>query len=805
MLTTLALSLVPALPGPEVLPFSAGRFDKPGKDAARLELSGGAELVRGEGGAHLELGEGRLVARVTVPAAPAPEKVPSGGWFGLVTIDDAGTEGQGSLDLAAYAAEGSVPLVKETFATEQVSDRGRVRVLIPAADFAPLAGSSLRLELSGRGPVQLRLDDLTVQRFHVAPTKKLVGKANGKLGPDLLGIGAFGFTGLTEHHGNAFSILDVGKEGPAARAGLKKGDVVVDLEGEPLPSSSIAPGWEWFRESHEAMFGRAIESALFEGRREVKVTVLRPDAGGATFETLELSLEVPFTTAPGERFPLAGTLAGELRADLIGWTARNQKEDGSWPGTGAVNPAMAGLALLGTHDPRYAEQIRRCVDWILARNPKPSEMKGLAFWTIAFHGMFLAEYHLASGDERVLPWITEALEWLPSTTHESKWGMQGFGHGPDGLPYGNKGLMAPCAHLLVFDALGRRCGVDSKVWEHIEPYVVHSWSDPDKEGHGGMGYNASYKDKGEFWSRTGLVALAAALRGDTGRMHLPLCLFMGERHPWMLNSHAYGEPGAALGLVSLAVAHRPTFEEILPQWKWRFLAAWEPGFGLRYSTPHMGAPYMGGEAIINPSYALLMAVENRGLVMTGGEPERWLDDGFEVLLEPGTLDGWHALPGGAWDWRGDVLVGTSPKEEQRHGLLVTDERFGDFEARLEFRTLSGCSGFYFRVEENGGGTGVSGFQAEVDPSYETGGLYETGGRGWVVRTDPELVKAIYTPGDWTRMSVRALGGDVEVRVNGVLTAGLEDDPGRREGHLGLQLHGSQDLQVEFRNLRLRRL
>ena len=87
----------------------------------------------------------------------------------------------------------------------------------------------------------------------------------------------------------------------------------------------------------------------------------------------------------------------------------------------------------------------------------------------------------------------------------------------------------------------------------------------------------------------------------------------------MFNSHAYGEPGAALGLLSLAVVDRPAFERVIAQYRWRFLASWEPGYGLRYTTPHMGAPYMGGESVVNLAYLLLFAVEDGGLVMAGRE------------------------------------------------------------------------------------------------------------------------------------------------------------------------------------------
>lgn len=181
----------------------------------------------------------------------------------------------------------------------------------------------------------------------------------------------------------------------------------------------------------------------------------------------------------------------------------------------------------------------------------------------------------------------------------------------------------------------------------------------------------------------------------------------------------------------------------------------------------------------------------------------------EQLLVPGSLDGWHAAPGGTWTWepgaQGDVLVGSSAASESRHGLLISDGVYGDFRARLEFRAVRGCSGFYFRVEERSDAVGVSGFQAEIEPSFETGGLYETAGRGWVVRPDPELVASIFEPGEWSEMIVTATGPDVEVRVNGEVTARLESDPGRRRGRFALQLHGNQDLHVEFRALEVTRL
>ena len=64
------------------------------------------------------------------------------------------------------------------------------------------------------------------------------------------------------------------------------------------------------------------------------------------------------------------------------------------------------------------------------------------------------------------------------------------------------------------------------------------------------------------------------------------------------------------------------------------------------------------------------------------------------------------------------------------------------------------------------------------------------------------MREVYEPGEWTSLRIRAVGRDVDVYVNGYRTASLRDDPGRTEGHLGLQLHGGQDMHVEYRNLQL---
>ncbi|WP_336518286.1 DUF1080 domain-containing protein [Pollutibacter soli] len=176
---------------------------------------------------------------------------------------------------------------------------------------------------------------------------------------------------------------------------------------------------------------------------------------------------------------------------------------------------------------------------------------------------------------------------------------------------------------------------------------------------------------------------------------------------------------------------------------------------------------------------------------------------WQPLFDGKTLKGWHILPGGNWKVENGVIVGTSERSDERHGLLVSDKIYKDFELSVQYLAVKGNSGLYFRAEEVGGAYGVKGFQAEIDPFHDAGGLYETSGRDWVVKPDSNEVKKWYKPGEWNTMTVSAKGRSIVVHVNGYKTAELQNDPGRTEGHIALQLHGGQDMLVSFRNIKIK--
>lgn len=181
-------------------------------------------------------------------------------------------------------------------------------------------------------------------------------------------------------------------------------------------------------------------------------------------------------------------------------------------------------------------------------------------------------------------------------------------------------------------------------------------------------------------------------------------------------------------------------------------------------------------------------------------PPKWHN-----LFDGKTTNGWHALPGGKWTVENGILTGRSDQNEEHHGILVSDKQYKNFEIEIVYKSVKGNSGLYFRCDEVGGLYGVSGFQAEIHPTDDAGGLYETDGRQWVVKPKEEDVKKYYKAGDWNKMCVRAVDGNIRVTVNGTTTADLKNDPGRKQGHFGLQLHGGQDMLVMFKSVRLKDL
>ncbi|BDS06593.1 hypothetical protein NT6N_16330 [Oceaniferula spumae] len=577
-----------------------------------------------------------LSCQFDVPELTEKEAKVKGDWTGVLSLDHIGTVGKGTARCEASlhdAATGEkIDSITAKAGYEVDAEKPatfRVWKEFSAKEMAELVGKKLELRISVKGSTPVVVSGVSLSRLHSQPSGKLFGRSNGGSGPDLLGVGSLGFDAMTEHRQNILTVIKVRKGSPAEKAGLKDGDQIIGVASKPLPVNNLNPSWDWFYNSHEATIGRAVAASWStkppQGRGVVSLEVLR--SGKPASLRCQLSQPMDFENI------LSSKNKEVMHQQMIDYLVKTQHQNGSWKGP--IQTTFSALALLATQDPAHAPRIKNAVDWMLNKYPEPENFGNLGYWHSSYAGILYAEYYLATGDERVLPRMAAILRWVRSGVYTSKWGMLCLGHGTGGLPYGQKALVAPAAHALVFDSLAEKCGIESGLWDVLLPYMEHSWSDPAKGGHGAMGYNASYKDKGEFWSRSGLFAMAAHLRGEREDMEDAMISFMRGHHPWIRNSHAYGEPGGSIGLIALNLCRPDYFTEVLNAYGWWFALAWEPEFGLRFTMPHMGAPYMGAEDLINATYALVFAAPKKTLFITGGEKRNWLDvSKLETPLSP---------------------------------------------------------------------------------------------------------------------------------------------------------------------------
>jgi hypothetical protein len=168
------------------------------------------------------------------------------------------------------------------------------------------------------------------------------------------------------------------------------------------------------------------------------------------------------------------------------------------------------------------------------------------------------------------------------------------------------------------------------------------------------------------------------------------------------------------------------------------------------------------------------------------------------------LTGWKIY--GTEKWyvdNGELICESGP--DKQYGYFGTEADYKDFELTLEFKQESnGNSGVFFHSSIEG--TRVSGWQAEVAPlNHSTGGIYESYGRGWLIKPNAEKEKFL-KEGEWNTMKVRVKGNNVTTWLNGQEMITLDDDKiGASNGKIALQIHDGGGVKVRWRNILVKEL
>lgn len=163
------------------------------------------------------------------------------------------------------------------------------------------------------------------------------------------------------------------------------------------------------------------------------------------------------------------------------------------------------------------------------------------------------------------------------------------------------------------------------------------------------------------------------------------------------------------------------------------------------------------------------------------------------------LNGWTIH--GTEKWyveKGELVCESGP--EKKYGYLSSDKTYKNFELTLQFKQESnGNSGVFFRSSIDG--VKISGWQCEVAPlNLHTGGIYESYGRGWLIKPNPAHEKYLI-PGKWNKLKLRVINDEVTTWLNGHMMINIIDEKiGDGNGFIALQIHDGGGIKVRWKNI-----
>lgn len=192
------------------------------------------------------------------------------------------------------------------------------------------------------------------------------------------------------------------------------------------------------------------------------------------------------------------------------------------------------------------------------------------------------------------------------------------------------------------------------------------------------------------------------------------------------------------------------------------------------------------------------------------------EEGFVVLFDGKSLDGWVQVGGSGPDYR--VQDGKLICPPGANANLFTQKEYADFILRFEFRLFEGSNnGLGIRAPLEARDVAYDGIELQIidntakryrniQPWQKHGSLYHV---------FPAKTGYLKPVGEWNQQEVVARGSKVQVILNGatILDADIDEvtdpellakHPGlkRRSGHIGFLGHNDP---VEFRNIRIKKL
>jgi hypothetical protein len=190
--------------------------------------------------------------------------------------------------------------------------------------------------------------------------------------------------------------------------------------------------------------------------------------------------------------------------------------------------------------------------------------------------------------------------------------------------------------------------------------------------------------------------------------------------------------------------------------------------------------------------ALLAAGQDQANQLTPRETQ----EGWKLLFDGQSLAGWKALSTSSPSTNGDfsagggaiVCPGTTP------GWLATNDAFGDFRLKLEFRGAAAVNSGVFIRSDAEGQPHLTGYEVQIWDHQPAG--YLTGSLVGSVKASPASILG----GKWNQFEITAERDRYLVTLNGKTLLDARDSRRVTPGLIGLQCQ--KDNRIEFRNIRL---
>ncbi|MDC1005503.1 DUF1080 domain-containing protein [Opitutales bacterium] len=172
------------------------------------------------------------------------------------------------------------------------------------------------------------------------------------------------------------------------------------------------------------------------------------------------------------------------------------------------------------------------------------------------------------------------------------------------------------------------------------------------------------------------------------------------------------------------------------------------------------------------------------------------------LLGKHGLKGWKVPEGNEaskWYQVTNNILEVRSGSKKKGSVLWTKKEYQDFEVSLEFRFIDGIidSGIHLRNSDQ--------IQIGISGSLKrdmTCSPYIPG-KGYPV--EAKNIKKLLKPKDWNQMRIRAVGQNYTVWLQEEEVMKYKSSSAKEKGPIGIQLHGSRNMKIDFQDISVNEL